>query len=52
MEFKSQRFFLGHLLLPIHPACYHNRKRKSLMVQGEFGKIIDVGMTELCFLTV
>jgi hypothetical protein len=28
------------------------RKRKSLTVQGDFYKIIDVGRTELCFLGV
>ena len=28
------------------------RKRKSLTVQGDFDKIIDVRRTELCFLTV
>jgi hypothetical protein len=28
------------------------RKRKSLTVQGDFDKIIDVGRTQSCFLTV
>ena len=29
-----------------------SRKRKFLTIQGDFCKIIDVGRTELCFLTV
>jgi hypothetical protein len=29
-----------------------HRKRKSLTVQGDFYKIIDVGRTELCFLSI
>ncbi len=28
------------------------RKRKSLPVQGDFDKTIDIGKTELCFLSV
>jgi hypothetical protein len=28
------------------------RKRKSLTVQGDFGKIVEVGRTELCLLGV
>jgi hypothetical protein len=32
--------------------CALPRKRKSLTVQGDFDKIIDVGRTELCFLSV
>jgi hypothetical protein len=29
-----------------------SRKRKFLIVQGEFGKITDTDRSELCFLTV
>jgi len=52
MEFKSQRVFLDHLLLPIHLACYHNRKRKTLIAQDEFGNIKSIERTELCSVKV
>jgi hypothetical protein len=33
---------------PIKPP----RKRKTLTVQGDFCKIIDIGRTELCFVII